>query len=77
MATLIVNRPRQYGGGFQVYQILVDGLVTATIANGTTVEMELAPGRHQVIARHSFLSSLPVEVDPRGRGSSRRGRTIT
>lgn len=46
-----------------MYQILVDGQVAATIANGKTVEIELAPGRHGVIARHGFLSSLPVEIE--------------
>jgi hypothetical protein len=63
MAKLIVTRPRQFADRLRKYRILIDGDRAATIGPGETVEIELAPGRHQITARLDFLSSPPVEIE--------------
>jgi hypothetical protein len=63
MAKLVVTRPLQFFDARHQFHILIDGERAATIAPGKTVEIELAPGRHQVKARVDFLSSPPAEIE--------------
>ena len=62
---LIVRRPQSKGRGIalQPFQILVNGKPAASIMAGTTVTMELPPGRCRVQARYAFLGSQAIEFD--------------
>jgi hypothetical protein len=63
MAKLIVTRTRQFADMLRNYRILIGGERAATVAPAKTVEIELAPGAHQVTARLDFLSSPPLDIE--------------
>jgi hypothetical protein len=69
MATLTLTRPRRFGDWRRAYDVLVDGQRAAEIECGETVEVDLAPGRHEVMAKMDRHRSnrVEIEVGPGGR----------
>jgi hypothetical protein len=70
MAKLIIIRPMihwiehaSWARRSPRYEILIDGQRTASIGLGQEIELELAPGHHQVRARSTFFGSQPVDID--------------
>jgi len=65
MSILRFSRPYQFSQGPQSWRLYVDGQFVANIGNGSSVEVRVAPGAHEVLARTMILYSsgvLPVEV---------------
>ena len=56
-AKLIVIRPRQFADMLRFYDIVVDGKRAASIRSGQKVELELAPGCHEISARLDWFGS--------------------
>jgi internalin A len=61
-AKLIVIRPRQFADMLRFYDIVVDGKRAASIRPGQKVELELAPGCHEISARLDWFGSRPVRI---------------
>ena len=60
MANLILRRLHQWPDIRQSYEIHLDGTPVASIGSGKTVEIEVAPGLHEITATMGpFLSSQP------------------
>lgn len=62
---LHIHRPKQYADGLRRYKILVDGVIEEEISAGSSVWLEVSPGRHELMARIDWASSntLTVEVE--------------
>ena len=72
MAKLILRRLHQWPDIRRSYEIYLDGTPVATIGGGKTVEIEVAPGLHELTATMgSFLSSQPVRLDIAPEGDHR------
>lgn len=65
MATIRIIRSTEYINSLRDYRIYIDGVKTATIANGKVIDLSLSPGRHSIEARIDWCSSptLTFEVD--------------
>jgi hypothetical protein len=65
MATLRFSRPFQLSQGFQSWRLYLDGEYVAKIGNGTSVEVSVPAGRHDLLARTMIMYSskvVPFEV---------------
>ena len=72
MAKLILRRLHQWPDIRQSYEIHLDGTPVASIGSGKTVEIEVAPGLHEITATMGpFLSSQPVRLDIAPEGDHR------
>ena len=72
MAKLILRRLHQWPDISQSYEIHLDGTPVASIGSGKTVEIEVAPGLHEITATMGpFLSSQPVRLDIAPEGDHR------
>ena len=65
MAKLMVRRPQAgwFGYVWRDFSIVIDGRCATLISAGRIVEIELAPGPHQVTARIGFFGSRTVHID--------------
>jgi hypothetical protein len=72
MAKLILRRLHQWPDIRRFYEIYLDGTPVASIGSGKTVEIEVAPGLHELTATMGqFLSSQPVRLDIAPEGDHR------
>lgn len=71
MAKLVIARPRQYADMLRRYRITVDGELAARIATGQSVEIDLPPGGHRIVATIDWARSNPVEIDAEASGKHR------
>jgi hypothetical protein len=61
---LIIERPGgKYRDGMRSYEIRVDGVPVGEVKAGSTAEVPLAVGPHQVSAHIDWTGSDPVDVD--------------
>src|SRR5262245_20828579 len=64
MAKLILSRSQKWPDIRRSYQIHLDGTPVASIGNGKSVEIKVAPGLHEITATIGLsLSSRPVRLD--------------
>jgi hypothetical protein len=63
VATLSIARRRQYADALRQYRVLIDDVEAAKIRPGQTIDIDLAPGRHRVVAVIDWARSNPFEFD--------------
>jgi len=63
VATLSITRPRQYTDMLRRYRVLIDDAEAAMIPPGQTIDIDLRPGRHRIVAAIDWARSNPVEFE--------------
>ena len=65
MSKIVINRTDEFVNGMRDYQILFDGVVVGTVANGETKEFPVPSGQYAVSAKIDWCGSptLLVVVD--------------
>jgi len=63
MATLSISRPRQYADALRQYRVLIDDAEAAAIRPGQTIDIDVPPGKHRVVAAVDWVRSNPVEFE--------------
>jgi hypothetical protein len=63
MPKLTISRSKAFRDRLRAYQIFLDGKQVGKVRAGRRLEVEVSPGRHQVVAKIDWCSSPAVEVD--------------
>jgi len=63
MATISIQRRKEYINGARSYKILIDGQKAGTIANGETRQFNTTAGQHTVTAKIDWCSSPDMVVN--------------
>jgi hypothetical protein len=63
VAILEVTRQRDFFGVFRKLKIEIDGSVAVELSRASAAEVQVTPGRHEVVARMDWERSLPLEVN--------------
>jgi len=64
-AIVLTRKRRAWRDGARGYQVMLDGEQVAMIKRGQTLELPVAPGRHEILLKVSWCHSPVVEVDAR------------
>lgn len=62
MTVLRIHRPYQYVTSFAKYTLLVDGVRTAQIRSGETIEVPVSAGTHSLVAKIDWCSSNVLQL---------------
>lgn len=60
---IIVSRTSQYANSLRKVKILLDGELTAAIANGQTLALDVDPGPHVVEAALDWARTEPLRLE--------------
>jgi hypothetical protein len=63
LATLHIRRTTKYPDRFRKYRLFVDGEPVGRIGAGRELEVGVAPGRHEIVARIDWCSSNTLELN--------------
>jgi hypothetical protein len=62
MATLIIRREPAFKRGMQSIEILADGRKAGTLWNSRSCRIDIAAGRHIILAKKSGAGGRPLEI---------------
>ena len=64
MSKIQITRPDEYSNRARDFQLFIDGKPAGTIANNSTITIEVSPGNHMIQAKIDWCSSpeLPIHL---------------
>ena len=63
MAKLTMHRSRELNNKIRIFKIHIDGKQVGEIRYGETIDFEVTPGRHEVVAKVDWCRSQVVEFE--------------
>jgi|ERR1039458_2379285 hypothetical protein len=63
MATLTINRTREYLNRLRDYGVYIDGIKVGTVANGETKTFTVSSGHHLILTKIDWCSSPLLSID--------------
>jgi hypothetical protein len=60
MAKIKMHRPSIFMGRARGFKIYVDGVNLGSVSNGSSVELEISEGQHEMYCKQDFLNSIEV-----------------
>ncbi|WP_026809509.1 hypothetical protein [Arenibacter latericius] len=63
MAKIIIERKSEWNNKARDFEIYLDGEKVGSIRDGNTLEIEVEPGRHQLIAKIDWCRSNVLEIE--------------
>ncbi|MDX1363129.1 MAG: hypothetical protein R3243_02890 [Arenibacter latericius] len=63
MAKIIIERKSEWNNKARDFEIYLDGEKVGAIRDGNTLEIEVEPGRHQLIAKIDWCRSNVLEIE--------------
>ncbi|HAN18922.1 MAG: hypothetical protein A2X13_12000 [Bacteroidetes bacterium GWC2_33_15] len=63
MAKIILSRKKEWANRARKFNIFIDGEKKDTISNGEIKELELEPGKHEIVLKVDWCSSPVLETE--------------
>jgi hypothetical protein len=62
VSRLRITREAQYSGGVRAFRVLLDGVFIGKITTGDSIEVEVAPGQHEVVVEITTIGTLQGKI---------------